>query len=94
MNNLIWSDNFSRKIKKLLRQNPKLRSLIEQKLEEIAENPFNANLRTHKLKGELSDKWSCSIDYSNRIIFKFIDHPNSEEKEILLLTIGSHDQVY
>jgi addiction module RelE/StbE family toxin len=94
MKNLIWSDNFTRKLKKLLRQNPQLRFLIEKKLEEIAENPFTPNLKTHKLKGELSDKWSCSIDYNNRVVFKFIDNPNSEEKDILLLTIGSHDQVY
>lgn len=94
MNNLIWSETFSRKLKRLLKQNPQLRSLTEQKLEEISENPFNPRLRTHKLKGELSDKWSCSLDYNNRIIFRFIDNPNAEEKDILLLTIGSHDQVY
>lgn len=94
MKNLIWSETFSRKIKRLLRQNPQLRSLIEQKLAQIAENPFNSSLRPHKLKGELSDKWSCSLDYNNRIIFTFLDNLNSEEKDILLLTIGSHDQVY
>lgn len=94
MNKIVWSDSFARKLKRLLKQNPQLRSLVKQKLDLIAENPFHPSLRTHKLKGDLSDKWSCSLDYNNRIIFKFIESSESEEKEILLLVIGSHDQVY
>jgi addiction module RelE/StbE family toxin len=94
MNKIVWSDSFARKLKRLLKQNPQLRSLVKQKLDLIAENPFHPSLHTHKLKGDLSDKWSCSLDYNNRIIFKFIESSESEEKEILLLVIGSHDQVY
>ena len=94
MNKIVWSDSFTRKLKRLLKQNPQLRSLVKQKLELIAENPFHPSLCTHKLKGNLSDKWSYYLDYSNRIIFKFIESPESGEKEILLLVIGFHDQVY
>jgi mRNA-degrading endonuclease YafQ of YafQ-DinJ toxin-antitoxin module len=78
----------------LLRRNPQLRTSIEQTLQQLAEEPLHPSLRTHKLKGELSDKWSCSIDYSNRILFKFVKNPDTGEEEILLLTLGSHDEVY
>jgi addiction module RelE/StbE family toxin len=88
---LVWSPGFSRALKRLIRQNPQMRSPIEQTLQKLAEEPFHPSLRTHKLKGDLADRWSCSIDYSNRIVFKFVQ---STEEEILLLAIGSHDEVY
>jgi addiction module RelE/StbE family toxin len=91
---LIWSSAFTRALKRLVRQNPQLRSLVEQTLQQLAEEPFAPTLRTHKLKGDLSDRWSCSIDYSNRIVFKFVHNFDTDEEEILLLTLGSHDDVY
>ncbi len=94
MTQLVWSSTFTRNLKRLLRRNPKLRISIEQTLQQLAEEPFHPSLRTHKLKGELSDKWACSIDYRNRILFKFVKNSDSGEEEILLLTLGSHDEVY
>jgi addiction module RelE/StbE family toxin len=91
---IVWSSGFSRTLKRLIRQKPQLRLTIEQTLQQLAEDPFHPSLRTHKLKGELSDKWACSIDYSNRILFKFVENLDSGEEEILLLTVGSHDEVY
>jgi addiction module RelE/StbE family toxin len=91
---LVWSSTFTRSLKRLLRRNPQLRKSIEQTLQQLSKEPFHSSLRTHKLKGELSDKWACSIDYSNRILFKFVKNSDSSEEEILLLTLGSHDEVY
>lgn len=34
------------------------------------------------------------MDYDNRILFKFVTNPESGEEEILLVTLGSHDDVY
>ncbi len=94
MKNLVWSQAFIRAFKRLVRQNPQLRPQIEQILKQLAEEPFHPSLHTHKLKGDLSERWACSIDYSNRILFKFVNNPDSDEEEILLLTLGSHDVVY
>ncbi len=43
MNKIVWSDSFTRKLKRLL---------LKQKLELIAENPFHLSLHTHKLRGD------------------------------------------
>lgn len=94
MRNLIWSPTFVRAFKRLIKKNPELRPQIEQVLQQIAEDPFLPSLRSHKLKGDLSGRWSCSIHYSNRILFKFVTNFDSGEEEILLLTLGSHDDVY
>lgn len=94
MTRLVWSSRFVRDFKRLARQNPKLRLLVEQTLQQLAEDPFHPSLYTHKLKRDLSGLWACSIDYSNRILFEFVQNPDSDEKAIFLLTLGSHDQVY
>lgn len=94
MSNIVWSPAFTRQLKRLIRQNPQIRSLVEQTLQQLTEDPFHLSLRTHKLKGELSGKWYCFIDYNNRIVFLFTKNQDSGEEEILLLAIGSHDVVY
>ncbi|BAZ31498.1 hypothetical protein NIES4074_39710 [Cylindrospermum sp. NIES-4074] len=91
---LLWSAGFVRDFKRLARRNPQLSSLVEQTLQDLSEDPFYPRLRTHKLKGDLSGIWACSIDYNNRILFEFIPNPDSGELTIYLLTLGSHDDVY
>jgi addiction module RelE/StbE family toxin len=91
---LLWSSRFIRDFKRISRRNPQLQILVERTLQQLAEDPFHSSLGTHKLKGDLSGTWSCSIDYSNRIIFEFVPHTESQEEAILLHTLGSHDDVY
>jgi mRNA interferase YafQ len=38
--------------------------------------------------------WSCTVDYDCRIIFSFSEDGEYLEVIILLIDIGSHDQVY
>ena len=51
-------------------------------------------LRTHKLKGKLSGAWAFSVEYDCRIIFNFELNPETQEEEINLIDIGTHDEVY
>ncbi|MBL1211503.1 MAG: type II toxin-antitoxin system mRNA interferase toxin, RelE/StbE family [Geminocystis sp. GBBB08] len=78
----------------MIRKNSLLRNSIERILTQLAEDPFHPSLYSHKLKGDLSQTWSCSIDYSYRIIFQFIDNEDKTEQAILLINLGSHDDVY
>jgi mRNA-degrading endonuclease YafQ of YafQ-DinJ toxin-antitoxin module len=63
-------------------------------LQQLTDDPFHSSLHTYKLKGDLEGRWSCSIDYSQRIVFRFVENPDLKTEEILLLAIGSHDEVY
>jgi len=47
-------------------------------------------LRLHKLKGELKEYYSVSVDKNYRIILEFM----ITEQGVILLDIGSHDEVY
>jgi addiction module RelE/StbE family toxin len=94
MRELVWSPAFTRQLKRLVRQNPQIREVVVKALEQLTNDPFSHTLHTHKLKGELEGKWSCSIDYSYRIVFKFVKNSALNTEDILLLAIGSHDAVY
>ena len=91
---VVWSAGFTKSVKRLQRQSPNLKNPIAQALTQLEMDPFHSSLRTHKLKGDLSDCYACSVTYSDRIVFKFVMNPDSEEEEVLLLAIGSHDEVY
>ena len=91
---LVWSNGFSRNFKRLVRQSPNLKIQVLQTLDQLQEDTFHPKLRTHKLKGDLSDRYACSVNYSDRIVFKVVENPDSGDEEILLLAVGSHDEVY
>ncbi|MEA3414675.1 MAG: plasmid stabilization protein [Thermodesulfobacteriota bacterium] len=57
-------------------------------------NPFAPQLETHKLKGKLSGSWACSAGYDLRIVFDFVKAKKGSADDILLLAIGTHDEVY
>jgi len=94
MKTLVWSSGFTRAFRHAVRRQSELRARIEYALRQLAEDPFHPSLHSHKLKGALASVWACTVDYDNRILFEFVQNPGSGEQEILLLTIGTHDEVY
>lgn len=94
MKTLVLASSFKRAFKRLVRRQPELQEKIEQQLALLATNPFDPLLQTHKLKGKLSGAWACSVEYDCRIVFNFIENQESSEEEILLIDIGTHDEVY
>jgi len=91
---LIWGKTFVRALKRAVKRYPSQRQEIEGTLRLLQENPFASQLETHKLKGKLAGSWACSVGYDLRIVFDFVKSPSQEEDDILLLEIGSHDEVY
>lgn len=89
---LLRSNTFVRAARKMLKKHPELAPNIQNTLELLSAEPFHPRLRTHKLKGEFQDSWSCSSGYDLRIIFKFAEHEGLQA--ILLESIGTHDEVY
>jgi addiction module RelE/StbE family toxin len=51
----------------------------------FVEDPFHPKLKTHKLKGKWEGLWSFSINYSDRVLFKF-----SGKETVDLINIGDH----
>jgi addiction module RelE/StbE family toxin len=89
MIDLIWDESFKRKYKKLIKNNSVLKEKFWQKLALFCESPFDSSLKTHKLSGNLKDIWAIRIDFDLRLLFIF-----KSDSEVLLIDIGSHDEVY
>ena len=94
MRKLIWDNSFRRAFKRRTRNNHVLRERIFDVLERLVEEPFHPSLKTHKLKGTLEGLWACWVEYDCRIIFFFVPDTDGNEDAIVLVDIGSHDEVY
>ncbi len=89
---LIETEKFIKKANKIIKKNKCLDNKLEKVLEKLLANPFDSTLKTHKLKGRLSEFYSASVTHDIRIIFDIIE--DDDELCILLITIGKHDEVY
>ncbi len=80
---ILYSPKFVRQLKKLPKE---IQALAGRREDIFREDPFDPRLKTHKLSGVLDGFFSFSINYSYRIIFKFID-----SSVVHFHQIGTHD---
>ncbi len=89
---LLRSPAFARDLRAWLKSRPGMAASIEATLEQLSADASQHSLRTHKLRGPLAGSWACSAGYDLRIVFEYVQHEGAEA--ILLLALGTHDQVY
>jgi mRNA interferase YafQ len=94
MTRVILSSKFKRAIRKFTRRDDRLLAKIEETIVQLAEDSANPALGTHKLEGKLSGLLACSCGYDCRIVFSIETAEDSEETVIVLLNVGTHDEVY
>ncbi len=92
MYQFVWERSFIRSYKKVIKNNIQLKDRIDSTLSIMYEDPFAQKLKTHKLHGDLQPLLASSINFEYRIVFsiKVINGVNS----IILIDIGTHDEVY
>ncbi len=61
---------------------------VEEKIELLKDEKNHKALKVHKLKGRLKGRYSFSVNYQIRIVFKY--NPR-DKQEAILLAIGDHD---
>lgn len=94
MRQLVLTPKFKRAFRKFVKRQPKLQKRIENSLKQMQLDVFSANLSTHKLSGELFGFWACSCGYDCRILFALEPDDTGNNEIIILLDIGTHDEVY
>ena len=87
---LLWTETFLRTARKFTRLQSDLESELEAVLKQLEQDPRAPRLRLHALQGKHRGKHAVSLTYSHRIVLIL----RVTEKEIVLLDIGSHDEVY
>ena len=89
---LLRSPAFGRDLRKWLKSHPDAAAAVEASLEQLSADAAHPSLRTHKLRGSLAGCWACSAGYDLRVVFEYTQHEGAEA--ILLLALGTHDEVY
>jgi len=83
-----FSTEVTSELKKIKQKQPLLSKKIQKQLKLFRENVKHPSLKTHKLKGNLTNTWSISIEDNTRLIY-FI-----KDNEAIFFKIGNHDEVY
>lgn len=86
---LIWSSRFTKKLQKYIKKHSDLESLIWGKIRLFEKDPYNSELRNHKLSGKLKELRAIVIQHDCRVTYFPVD-----KNKALLIGIGSHDDVY
>ncbi len=87
---LIYTNSYIKRATKFLKKHPDLISQYKKTLKILEINPQHPSLRLHPLKEKLKKLYSVSINISYRITLEFY----FTDKEIILVNVGRHDDVY
>lgn len=90
MYELVWSVRFTRSAERFLRLDPDLRTRFAAVLRDLECGPLQPHLKLHHLGGKPKGVQAVSLTYDYRITLMVL----ITEKEIILLDVGSHDEVY
>jgi mRNA interferase YafQ len=94
MRKLAWHNSFRQAFKRMTKRDQKLKEQIFRVLNELMNDPFQPVLKTHKLSGQLYGLWACWVEYDCRIVFTFAVDSKTNEELIVLIDLGTHDEVY
>jgi addiction module RelE/StbE family toxin len=87
---IITPKQFLRQAHKFFKKHPDLQSRFVKIVDDLCRNPFQPHLELHPLSGKLKGCHAVNLTGSFRITLTIV----ITDKEIILLDIGSHDEVY
>lgn len=87
---IIYTEGYIKRASNFIKNHPELISQYEKALKILEIDPYHTSLRLHQLKGRLKNLHSISINISYRITLEFYFN----DKEIILVNVGHHDDVY
>ena len=87
---LVTTQHFERRARKFLRKHPDLRQALRDTLDDLSRDPFQPKLKLHSLSGDLAGVQAVSLTFTYRLILCVM----VIEREVALLGIGIHDEVY
>jgi addiction module RelE/StbE family toxin len=87
---IVYTEQYNKKVAKFIKRHPDVLSQYQKTIELMSLNPHHPSLRLHELKGNFEGLSSISINTKYRITLEMIVTP----KEIILINVGDHDQIY
>jgi mRNA-degrading endonuclease YafQ of YafQ-DinJ toxin-antitoxin module len=87
---IIYTPSYNNRAARFLKKHPDLDQQYEKTLKLLEIDRHHPSLRLHRLKGALSDLHSVVINISYRITLEVI----VEDGYLILVDVGSHDELY
>jgi mRNA-degrading endonuclease YafQ of YafQ-DinJ toxin-antitoxin module len=87
---LVWTSWFARAAKKFVKRHPELREKFAAILRDLEKDPFQPHLKFHHLGGRIKGIQAVSITDKYRVTLDVI----ITDREVILLDVGSHNDVY
>ncbi len=88
--NLVFTEYYEKLERRFLKAHPELFERYHKTLLLLENDPFHPSLRLHSLHGRLAGLHAVSINLQYRITLEL----ELREQEIILVSVGSHGQVY
>ena len=85
-----FAEGYEKRAIKFLKKHKDLYEKYKKTIELLQNDPCHPSLRLHRLQGRMNAFSSISINMKYRIVIDFI----IVEEIIILIDIGSHDDVY
>ena len=90
MHEIRFADGYEKRVIKFFKKHKDIYPQYKKTIALLQNNPSHPSLRMHKLQGKLEGFSSVSINMKYRIVVDFI----MLDGVIILIDIGSHDDVY
>ncbi len=87
---IVTPRQFLRQARKFFKKHPDLKARFAEVLGDLQRDPFQPHLEMHPLRGKLAGCHAVSLTHGYRITLTLL----ITDKEIILLDVGSHDEVY
>jgi len=87
---LVKDGAYQRKERKFFKKHPNLIDRYAEVLSRLKTDPFEPSLKMHKLHGDLSAFHACSLTHEFGLVCLLL----IQDESIVLVDIGSHDEVY
>ncbi|OGD70434.1 hypothetical protein A3A84_03760 [Candidatus Collierbacteria bacterium RIFCSPLOWO2_01_FULL_50_23] len=88
MKRFLFSLKFVRKLRDIKHKNKDLGESIRKQLKLFKANPKHQSLRLHKLRGNLKDVWSISVNKSFRLLY------TENAGSYYFFDLGFHSEIY
>jgi addiction module RelE/StbE family toxin len=87
---IVTPEQFLRQARKFFKKHPDLKTRFARVLRDLQVDPSQARLALHPLGGKLAGCHTVHLTHSYRLTLTLL----ITEREIILLDIGGHDEVY
>jgi mRNA interferase YafQ len=91
---LVFTPRFRRAIKRFASRNRQRQQCVDETLERMSANVFDPSLQTHALTGHLAGFHASSCGYDCRIVFHLSPNRDGKADNIVLINVGTHNEVY